>query len=123
MVRLHANDCADDDVMTAHRTRVMRRRGDVIQRLWAALRIMGTVPATATLAMAARASEREAAAYLRLLERARYVVARQVGWRLCRNTGPVAPRRAMDCLIDGNSGAATPLQRVDRQPLLAAEVA
>lgn len=80
-------------------------------RLWRALRVLKTTDAV-MLGLAARTAETTAREFLGLLVRGGYAAiavnhkkGRVRQYRLVRDTGPQPPKRAIDVLVDGNSGA------------------
>lgn len=86
------------------------RRADTIQRIWSALRIQKRNIEIPTLAMIARAPESSTADYVRILIRSGYLSitararpGRVNAHRLERDTGPLAPRRAITVMYDHNT--------------------
>ena len=103
--------------------RLMPKRRHAIDRIWTALRVLVTDVDIRMLAMAARAPETSTADYIRLLVRADYVrvISYANGrrgaltkYRLVRNSGAKAPRRAISVMFDANDGATYPLPRSKR---------
>lgn len=105
------------------KARVMRRRNDATQRIWSAIRIIRTNLDAGAVAMTARTAETTAIDYIRILVRGGYLaISRDANgktgqrnvYRLMRDTGPTAPRRCMDFIIDGNSGDVVALRAHSR---------
>lgn len=94
--------------------RLTPKRRDTIDRIWSALRVMCRHDIEiAVLAMSAGAPESSTADYVRLLVRSGFMsVSRPANgksghrttYRLVRNSGPKAPRRAISVMADANSG-------------------
>jgi hypothetical protein len=94
--------------------RLNPKRRDTIDRIWSAMRIMPRDIDIPVLAMTASAPESSTGDYVRLLVRAGYVTVTRCGnarkgtrsiYRLVRNSGPKAPRRAINVMADPNDGA------------------
>ena len=98
--------------------RLSPKRRDAIDRIWSALRVLQRDVDIRELAMTAGAPESSTGDYVRLLVRADYVrvISYANGrrgaltkYRLVRNSGAKAPRRAISVIFDANDGATYPL--------------
>lgn len=89
-----------------------RRMPRTQQRVWRALRVLKRDLDIPHLALVASAPETSTGDYIRLLVRAGYLIVvhnggRHTGnitkYRLVRDTGPLAPRRALTVMLDPNT--------------------